>query len=446
MTDLRAAVEAILPSARADLERLVRIPSVSADPARAGDVLASAEAVAELAREAGAATADVVSAAGGRPAVIATWPAPEGAPTVLLYAHHDVQPTGPREGWTTDPFEPTERDGRLYGRGSSDDKAGVATHLAALRAFGGRPPVGVVLFVEGEEEIGSPSFTPFLQTYRDRLSADVIVVADSANWTAEVPALTTSLRGGVDCLVTLRVLEKSVHSGVFGGPVVDALTALTRLLATLHDDKGDVAIAGLVTADAPDVEYPEERYRGEAGVLDGVQLVGTGSLPDRLWTRPTASVLAIDAPAVADAANILVHEARAKVSVRIAPEQDPRAALDALEAHLREHVEFGAQLQIAEGMVGGGCALPVEGPVVEAAEAALTEAFGVPSVRAGMGGSIPFIAEFEETFPDATVLVTGMGDPLSGPHGLNESLDLAMFAKGCLAEALLLDRLARLPR
>ncbi|SDU19292.1 dipeptidase [Jiangella alkaliphila] len=445
MTDLRAAVEAILPSARADLERLVRIPSVSADPARAGDVLASAEAVAELARGAGAAQADVVSAAGGRPAVIASWPAPEGAPTVLLYAHHDVQPTGPREGWTTDPFEPTERDGRLYGRGSSDDKAGVATHLAALRAFDGRPPVGVVLFAEGEEEIGSPSFTPFLETYRDRLAADVIVVADSANWTAEVPAITTSLRGGVDCLVTLRVLQKSVHSGLFGGPVVDALTALTRLMATLHDDKGDVAIAGLISTDAPDIDFPDERYRSEAGVLDGVHLVGSGSLTERLWTRPTASVLAIDAPAVADAANILVHEARAKVSVRIAPEQDPRAALDALEAHLREHVEFGAQIEITEGMVGGGCALPTEGPVVEAAEAALTEAFGVPSVRTGIGGSIPFIAEFEKTFPDATVLVTGMGDPLSGPHGLNESLDLAMFAKGCLAEVLLLDRLSRLP-
>ncbi|SDT71819.1 dipeptidase [Jiangella sp. DSM 45060] len=446
MTDLRAAVEAVLPSVRADLERLVRIPSVSADPARAGDVLASAEAVAELARGAGAAQADVVSAAGGRPAVIASWPAPEGAPTVLLYAHHDVQPTGPRDGWTSDPFEPVEHDGRLFGRGVSDDKAGVATHIAALRAFDGRPPVGVVLFVEGEEEIGSPTFTPFLEAHRERLSADVIVVADSANWTAEVPALTTSLRGGVDCLVTLRVLEKSVHSGVFGGPVIDALTALTRLLATLHDDKGDVAIAGLVTTDAPDIDFPDERFRADAGVLDGVQLMGSGSLLDRLWTRPTASVLAIDAPAVADAANILVHEARAKVSVRIAPDQDPRAALDALEAHLREHVEFGVQIEITEGMVGGGCALPTEGPVVEAAEAALTEAFGAASVRTGMGGSIPFIAEFEQTFPDATVLVTGMGDPLSGPHGLNESLDLAMFAKGCLAETLLLDRLSRLPR
>lgn len=445
MTDLRAAVEAVLPSVRADLERLVRIPSISADPERAGDVRASAEAVAELARGAGAAQVDVVSADGGRPAVIASWPAPEGAPTVLLYAHHDVQPTGPREGWTTDPFEPTERDGRLYGRGTSDDKAGVATHIAALRAFDGRPPVGVVLFIEGEEEIGSPTFTPFLEAHRGRLAADVIVVADSENWTAEVPALTTSLRGGVDCVVTLRVLEKAVHSGLFGGPVIDALTSLCRLLATLHDDKGDVAIAGLVADDAPDVDFPEERFRAEAGVIDGVELTGSGSLPDRLWTRPTASVLAIDAPAVADAANILVHEARAKVSVRIAPAQDPRAALDALEAHLRAHAEHGVHVEITEGMVGGGCALPTSGPAFEAAEAALTEAFGVPSVRAGMGGSIPFIAEFEQVFPDATVLVTGMGDPRSGPHGLNESLDLAMFAKGCLAEALLLERLSRLP-
>ncbi|WP_026874421.1 dipeptidase [Jiangella gansuensis] len=442
MTDLRAAVEAVLPSVRADLERLVRIRSVSADPARADDVRASADAVAELARGAGAAEVDVVSVDGGAPGVIARWPAPAGAPTVLLYAHHDVQPTGPREQWSSDPFEATERDGRLYGRGVSDDKAGVAAHIAALRAFGGRPPVGVVLFVEGEEEIGSPTFTAFLETYRERLAADVIVVADSANWTPEVPALTTSLRGLADCVVTVRVLDHAVHSGVFGGPVVDALTALCRLLATLHDDKGDVAVAGLVTSEAADVDYPESRYRAEAGVLDGVQLAGTGSLADRLWARPAVSVLAIDAPPVADAANILLHEARAKVSLRLAATQDPQAALDALAAHLREHAEFGVQVEVGDGTVGGGCALPTSGPVVEAAEAALSEAFGVPSVRAGMGGSIPFIAEFEETFPDATVLVTGAGDPDCRAHGLDESLHLEMFAKNCLAEALLLQRLA----
>ncbi|PZF82090.1 dipeptidase [Jiangella anatolica] len=442
MTDLRAAVEAVLPSVRADLERLVRIPSISADPARAADVLASAEMVAELARGAGAAQADVVSVDGGAPAVIASWPAPPGAPTVLLYAHHDVQPTGPAGQWTSPPFEPTERDGRLYGRGTSDDKAGVAMHLAALRAYEGRPPVGVVLFVEGEEEIGSPTFGPFLQAFRDRLAADVIVVADSANWTADIPALTTSLRGLADCTVTVRVLEHAVHSGVFGGPVIDALTALTRLLATLHDENGDVAIAGLVADPPADVEYPEERYRAEAALLDGVALAGTGPLADRLWSRPAVSVLAIDAPAVADAANILLHEASAKVSLRLAASQDPKAGLNALVEHLRGHAGPGVQVEVTDGAVGGGCVLPTSGPAFEAAEAALTEAFGVPSVRAGMGGSIPFIAEFQEAFPAATVLATGAGDPETRAHGLDESLHLGMFAKACLAEVLLLDKLS----
>ncbi len=445
MTDLRAAVEAVLPSVRADLERLVRIPSISADPARAGDVRASAEAVAELARGAGAAQADVVSVDGGAPAVIASWPAPDGAPTVLLYAHHDVQPTGPADQWSSGPFEPSERDGRLYGRGVSDDKAGVAMHLAALRAYDGRPPVGVVLFVEGEEEIGSPTFTPFLRAYRDRLAADVIVVADSANWTPETPALTTSLRGMADCTVTVRVLDHAVHSGVFGGPVLDALTSLCRLLATLHDEHGDVAVAGLATDPAADVEYPEERYRNEAALLDGITLAGTGPLADRLWTRPAIAVLAIDAPAVADAANILIHQASAKVSLRLAASQDPKTGLDALLEHLRSHAGPGVRVEITDGAVGGGCVLPTTGSAFEAAEAALTEAFGVASVRAGMGGSIPFIAEFQEAFPEATVLATGAGDPDTRAHGLDESLHLEMFAKGCLAEVLLLDRLSRLP-
>ncbi|WP_129667115.1 M20/M25/M40 family metallo-hydrolase, partial [Phytoactinopolyspora endophytica] len=339
MTDLRDSVQAVLPSARADLERLVRIPSVSADPAATTAVRSSAEAVADLAREAGAVDAQILAVDGGAPAVVAHWPAPDGAPTVLLYAHHDVQPPGNVDDWTSEPFEPTERDGRLFGRGAADDKAGVMAHIAALRAFDGRPPVGVVLFAEGEEEIGSPTFTAFLETYRDRLSADVIVVADSVNWSVDVPALTTSLRGLVDCQVEVRVLERAVHSGIFGGPIVDALTALCRLLATLHDAQGDVAVPGLAADTAADLDYPAERFREEASVLDGVQLSGTGSLVDRLWTKPAVSVLGIDAPTVADAANILVHRARAKVSMRLAPGQDPRAAMDALGEHLRGHAE-----------------------------------------------------------------------------------------------------------
>jgi acetylornithine deacetylase/succinyl-diaminopimelate desuccinylase-like protein len=442
VTDLRAAVENAFPAGRTDLESLVRIRSVSADAGAAPDVAASAEAVAELARGAGAASVEILSVPGGAPAVVAHWPAPEGRPTVLLYAHHDVQPTGNVADWTSPPFEPTERHGRLYGRGVADDKAGVIAHITALRAFGGSPPVGVTLFVEGEEEIGSPTFLPFLETYRDRLAADVIVVADSVNWTLETPALTTSLRGLVDCVVDLSVLDHSVHSGMFGGPVLDALTSMCRLLATLHNENGDVTVPGLVEKKAADVDYPESRYRAEAGVHDGVELVGTGSLGDRLWTKPALSVIGIDATTTGEAANVLVHSARAKISMRLAPGQDPSVAMDALTTHLEANAPFGAKVRVTEGAHGWPCELDTTAPAYDAARAAFAEAFGVKPVEVGLGGSIPFIAEFAEVFPDAAVLVTGVEDPDSRAHGVDESLHLGQFAKVCLAEALLLDRLA----
>lgn len=442
MTAVRDAVERVLPSVRNDLERLVRINSVSADPHAADQVRASADFVAELARGAGAARVEVLSVEGGAPAVVASWPAPDGAPTVLLYAHHDVQPTGPVDEWTTEPFEPTERYGRLYGRGAADDKAGVAAHIAALRVFGGKPPVGVVLFVEGEEEIGSPTFTSFLETHSDKLAADVIVVADSMNWSADIPAVTTSLRGLADLFVEVQVLDHAVHSGLHGGPVIDALTSLCRLLGKLHDDSGDVAVPGLVSDDRFDVELDEKQYRDEASIVDGVQLSGTGSLANRLWAKPAISVVGIDAPAVNDASNILLHKARAKVSMRLAPNQDPQAAMEALAAFLREHIEYGAQVTVTPNSLGGGCSLDDTTAGYGAADAAFGEAFGHDPVRIGMGGSIPFIADFQRLFPKATVLVTGVEDPEARAHGIDESLHLGQFAKVCLGEALLLQRLA----
>jgi acetylornithine deacetylase/succinyl-diaminopimelate desuccinylase-like protein len=443
VSDLRAAVDQVLPSVRNDLDKLVRLRSVSADPDAAEYVQASAEAVAELARGVGAADVEILSVDGGAPAVVAQWPAPTGTPTVLLYAHHDVQPTGEPADWTSPPFEPTERAGRLYGRGAADDKAGVMAHVAALRAFGGRPPVGVTLFVEGEEEIGSPTFPAFLSAHRDKLAADVIVVADSVNWTVETPSLSTSLRGLVDCEVEVRVLDHAVHSGMFGGPVLDALTSLCRLLATLHDDNGDVAVAGLVQRKQAEVDYPESRFRAEAGVLPGVELSGTGTVGDRMWNRPAASVVGLDATRVADAANALVPVARAKVSLRIAPGENPRAALDALAEHLRNHAEHGASVTITDGAVGPPCELDTTKPGFDAARAAFTDAFGTPPVEVGLGGTIPFIAEFATSYPDAAVLVTGVEDPDSRAHGIDESLHLAQFAKVCLAETLLLERLSR---
>jgi cysteinylglycine-S-conjugate dipeptidase len=412
------------------------------DPGAAAEVLASAEVVADLARDAGAAEVDILCVPGGAPAVIARWPAPDGAPTVLLYAHHDVQPTGDVAEWTSPPFEPTERDGRLYGRGAADDKAGVAAHLAALRAYDGRPPVGVTLFVEGEEEDGSPTLAQFLATYGDRLSADVIVAADSVNLTLDTPSLTISLRGLADCYVEVKVLEQAVHSGMFGGPVIDALTSLCRLLATLHDEHGDVAVPGLVRRAAKDVDYSEERYRAEAGVLDGVRLSGSGSIGDRLWTGPALSVVGLDATRVADAANVLIPSARAKVSLRLGPEQDPRVAMDALTDHLRSHAEFGAHVTVTEGSLAAPSELDTRSAAYDAARQAFAEAFGRPPAEIGLGGSIPFIAEFATAFPDAAILVTGVEDPDSRAHGVDESLHLGQFAKVCLAETLLLDRLA----
>ena len=264
MSDLVARVREVLPSVRADLEDLVRIQSVWADPARRDEVRRSADAVAKLLSEAGFGDIRIVSE-GGAPAVIARHPAPPGAPTVLLYAHHDVQPEGDPLQWASPPFEPTERDGRLYGRGTADDKAGIATHLAAFRAHGGNPPVGVTVFVEGEEESGSPSLGALLAAHRDLLAADVIVIADSDNWSTEIPSLTVSLRGLADCVVEVATLDHGLHSGMWGGVVPDALSVLVRLLASLHDDDGNVAVAGLHEGTAAEVDYPAERVRRGVG-------------------------------------------------------------------------------------------------------------------------------------------------------------------------------------
>jgi acetylornithine deacetylase/succinyl-diaminopimelate desuccinylase-like protein len=439
--DLRAALARVLPGARRDLEDLVRIPSISADPRRRPDVERAAARVAELAGEAGAADVQVLSAGGGAPVVVATWPAPQDAPTVLLYAHLDVQPTGPEAEWTSPPFDPTERGGRLYGRGAADDKAGVLLHLAVLRAFGGRPPVGVVLFVEGEEEIGSLTLPVLLAEHHELLRSDVIVIADSANAAVDVPALTTSLRGLVDVLVEVRLLERPVHSGLFGGAVGDALTALCRLLATLHDEAGDVAVAGLHagTSPAPDVE--DRVLAADAGLLAGGELLGSGTVPERLWHRPAVTVIGMDAPSTEAASNVLLPRARAKVSLRLAPGDDGRRALAALTAHLESSAPWGAQVVVTPGAVGEPFCLQAEGDVYDLARDAFAEAYGNHAVESGIGGSIPFIAELARTFPGATVLVTGVGDPASRWHGIDESLHLGMWERACLAEALLLARL-----
>jgi acetylornithine deacetylase/succinyl-diaminopimelate desuccinylase-like protein len=440
--ELRARVAEILPSVRRDLDDLVRIQSVSADPDRFDEVRRSAAATAALFEAEGFEVLQV-TAPGGLPSVIARKPAPPGAPTVLLYAHHDVQPTGDRAHWSSEPFEPTERDGRLFARGAADDKAGIAAHLAAVRALGDQLAVGVTVFVEGEEEIGSPTLTQLLSEHQETLRSDVIVIADSTNWDIGVPALTTSLRGLVDCVVEVRTLDHAVHSGMWGGVVPDALTTLCRLLATLHDDAGNVAVDGLVSGPAADLDYPLDRVRAESGVLPGVDLIGSGSIVERIWTKPALAVLAVDATRVADASNTLIHVARAKVSVRIAPGDDAHRALEHLRRHLEAHVPWGAHLTVDDGDLGEPFAVDANGPMYDAARRAFQEAWdGTAPVDIGVGGSIPFIAEFAQAYPDAAILVTGVEDPDTRAHGANEGLHLAEFDRVCLAEALLLDNLA----
>jgi acetylornithine deacetylase/succinyl-diaminopimelate desuccinylase-like protein len=440
--ELRARVAEVLPGIRADLEDLVRIESVSADPARASEVQRSAEAVRAL-FEAEGCEAVIVSAAGGAaPAVIAHKDGPPGAPTVLLYAHHDVQPENDHAEWNTPPFEPTERDGRLYGRGAADDKAGIVTHLAALRIFGDELPVGVTLFIEGEEEVGSDTLPALLREHRDRLAADVIVIADSGNWDIGVPALTTSLRGLVRADVEVRTLTHAVHSGMWGGLVPDALMTLCRLIATLHDDAGNVVVKGLHSGPAADVTYSEERLRAESGATAQVQWIGDGSVVERLWTRPALSITGLDAPQVDGASNTLVPVARAKISMRIAPGDTTANAVECLRRHLEEHVPWGAELKFTVVDTGEATQIDATGPAYDVARQAFTEAWdGTEPVDMGVGGSIPFIAEFLETFPDASVLVTGVEDPDTRAHGANEGLHLAEFERVVLAEALLLDGL-----
>ncbi len=443
--DIRNRVQAILPGIRQDLEDLVRIESVSADPARASEVQRSAEAVAELFRAESFDSVDIVTAGGGAPAVIAHKAGPAGSPTVLLYAHHDVQPENDHAEWDSPPFEPTERDGRLYARGAADDKAGIAAHLGALRVYGDDLPVSVTMFIEGEEEVGSDTLPALLLAHQQALAADVIVIADSGNWDIGVPALTTSLRGLVRADVEVRTLTHAVHSGMWGGLVPDALITLSRLIATLHDDRGNVAIAGLHSGPAADVDYPEDRLRAESGAVPGIEWIGDGSAVERLWTKPSLSITGLDAPKVDGASNTLVASARAKISLRVAPGDTAENALACLRRHLEEHVAWGAELTLNVVDTGEATKIDATGPAYDAARQAFAEAWdGTEPVDMGVGGSIPFIAEFLDAFPKASVLVTGVEDPDTRAHGANEGLHLAEFERVVLAEALLLRNLGKL--
>jgi acetylornithine deacetylase/succinyl-diaminopimelate desuccinylase-like protein len=443
--ELAARVAAAMPGVRSDLDALVRIPSVSLGSFDAAQVRRSAEHVAQLLRGEGV-EAELVTIGAGHPAVLGRRPGPEGAPRVLLYAHHDVQPPGDPAEWASAPFEPTERDGRLFARGAADDKAGIMAHVAALRVLGSELGVDVRFLIEGEEEVGSESLPEILAQHAEALDCDAIVIADSSNWAVGTPALTTTLRGNVRVVVTVTALRHGVHSGMFGGAAPDALTAMCRLLATLHHPDGSVAVEGLISDPASELDYPQDTFRADSGMPAGAPLIGSGSVVSRIWSQPAITVIGVDAPAVDQAANLLLPQARAKVSARLAPSQDWPGAFEALRDHLLANAPWGTTVQVELEDHGNGFVAPTQGPYVEAARDSFAEAWGTAAVDTGIGGSIPFIAEFAERFPAAAILVTGVEDPDTRAHGANEGLHLGEFERVCLAEALLLDRIGRLPR
>lgn len=437
--ELSARLDSTFAQVVDDLKNLVRIPSVSAAAFDQSTLKESAGAVASLLQSVGL-DARVVSDGGSRPAVIAERRAVAGSPSVLLYAHHDVQPPGDPSLWhQDDPFEPLERDGRLFGRGTADDKAGVVAHVGALRILGDELPATVRCFIEGEEEVGSPSFSPFLEAHAADLAADTIVVLDSSNWKVGVPSVTTTLRGLAEARVTVRVADHALHSGMFGGPLLDAPTLMARLIATLHDSRGAVAVQGLTHAGTAEVDYLEADFRADSGVVDGYQVLTP--IAQHLWNAPAISVIGMDVTSVDRRSNTIAPVCTAYLSLRVPPGQDPRAAYAFLRDHLEAHAPLGAEVTVVQGELGPSYQAKAGAARLEA-HAALQDAWGTQSTEIGVGGSIPFIADFERVFPAAEVLVMGIEDPDSRAHSQDESMHLDELRRAVLAEAILLARLA----
>ena len=439
---LRQTVAGLMPVLRADLERLVRLPSVAFEDFPEEPVKQAAAAVAELMKKAGLPEVRLVDIPRAPQAVFGARPAQPGAPTVLLYAHYDVQPAGEDSAWTSPPFEPTERAGRLYGRGASDDKSGIIMHTGALLALGADCPVGVKVLIEGQEENGQGGIEEFVKANAELLKADVVVVSDVGNYSIGVPTLTTSLRGMAALDVEVETLEGAVHSGMSGGPAPDALIALTRMIATLHDADGTVAVKGLDVIEYDGAPYDEAAFRKDAGVLPGVDLIGAGSIADRLYGRPSINVIGIDAPLVDGAANALIPKARARVSVRLAPSQNPAEAQGVVAKHLEAAAPWHVKVKVTPRTVGEGFLAKTDGPAYAAATDAMAAAFQKDVVHYGEGGSIPLVAGFLEAQPTAEMILWGCLEPQCKVHAPNESVDLAEVEHCVLAEALFIAGMA----
>ncbi len=442
VNQVKETVRAMMPEIMSELSDLVAQPSCAFPGFPAEPVHAARAQVIKMLENAGFAARELDLEGGGYPAVWGEIPAPEGAPTVLLYAHYDVQPAPMEQGWTSDPFKPEMRDGRLYGRGAADDKSGAAIHAGTLRVFGGKPPVGVKVIIEGEEETLS-QLEAFVEKHPDMFKADCMIVADMGNIECGQPVLTTMLRGHVQCIVEVRTLDHPLHSGVFGGPAPDAFVSLIRLLNSLWDERGNTVVPGLEGFDWPGAEYPEPLFREMCGMLDGVEKTGDSSVGSMLWSRPNATVIGIDGvPCIADAGNVLLPVARAKVAMRIAPGANPEAELEKLMKHLRENAPWGVHVEVTKVKASDAFMAPKGGPAMAAAAEALEAAYGIKPSEVGSGGSIPLLETLAKASPGAEFILLGAEDAIANIHGANESVHPDEIERMIVAQALLIDKLA----
>ena len=441
--EILSKTRAHMPGVVEKLKNLIRHPSVAFPGYPPGPVTAMADATAALLKECGLTDVRLIDIPGGYPAVYGEIPAPPGMPTVMMYAHYDVQPAKKEDGWETDPWTPVEKNGRIYGRGAADDKSGIVITAASLAVFEGKPPVGVKVLIEGEEETNS-HLEAFVAQHPDLFRCDLFIIGDMGNISVGVPALTTSLRGEVSCIVEVSTLDHAVHSGTFGGAAPDALITLVRMLSTLHDANGDVAVQGLRSYTHTTTDYPKEIYRQSAGLLDGVNLIGTGPISSRLWARPSVTVIGIDAPSICASANILIPRAAAKISMRISPDADPRHEVQILMDHLRAVAPWNVHVDVTEVSVSSGFICPTRGPGFSAARSALETAFKKPVMEKGTGGSIPLLQVLHTAVPDAEFILWGAeDDSCSRIHGTNESVDIGELERCIVAQSLFLSFLGK---
>jgi acetylornithine deacetylase/succinyl-diaminopimelate desuccinylase-like protein len=435
--EVLASAAALMPEVIERLESLVRIPSVAFPGFDPEPVHAMGAAVVELFEAAGASGVKLLDVPGGYPCVYADLPGPEGSPTVLLYAHYDVQPAPKSQGWTSEPFEPTTKDdGRIYGRGAADDKSGLVIHYGTLKLLGAELPCNLKILVEGEEETIS-HLEAFVEDNPDLFAADAYVIADIGPQRVGRPGLTTALRGDVACTVTVRTLANPVHSGMFGGAAPDAMTAMIRILDSLHDEHGDTSIPGVDSGTWGGADMDEEVYRDGSSILPGVEFLGTGSLSDRIWMKPSVTVLGMDLPNTAEASNVLLPEVTAKLSMRIVPGSDGEAQLEALMSHLRSQRPWNCEVEVEKVKVGQPFAVDESHPAIIAANDALNAAYGAPVESIGSGASIPLVASLKKVAPEGAIILWGAEDTAqSRIHASDESVDPGEIERMIAAQTL----------